>query len=205
MSVVTIAEAWPAAGRPFTVAELDRMPDDGRRYELLDGVLIVSPRPATVHQFVAMRLASALDEACPEDLCVIPEPAVQLGPQTEFDPDLVVVRIDQVGGAKFAQPPLLVVEVRSPGTALVDLNRKKAAYERFGVPSYWIVNPDLAQPEVTVFELRDGRYTIETKATAPFTVSQPFPVALDPARLTRGLRRLPTCHRQAPCSAGHGD
>jgi hypothetical protein len=49
MSVVTIAEAWPAAGRPFTVAELDRMPDDGRRYELLDGALAVSPRPTTVH------------------------------------------------------------------------------------------------------------------------------------------------------------
>jgi hypothetical protein len=44
MSVVTITEAWPAAGRPFTVAELDRMPDDGRRYELLDGALVVSPR-----------------------------------------------------------------------------------------------------------------------------------------------------------------
>jgi len=42
MSVVTITEDWPAAGRPFTVAELDRMPDDGRRYELLDGTLIVS-------------------------------------------------------------------------------------------------------------------------------------------------------------------
>ena len=37
MSVVTIAEAWPAAGRPFTVAELDRIPDDGRRYELRAG------------------------------------------------------------------------------------------------------------------------------------------------------------------------
>jgi hypothetical protein len=49
MSVVTIAEAWPAAGRPFTFAELDRMPDDGRRYELLDGALAVSPRPTTVH------------------------------------------------------------------------------------------------------------------------------------------------------------
>ena len=44
MSVVTITEAWPAAGRPFTVAELDRMPDDGRRYELLDGALVVSPQ-----------------------------------------------------------------------------------------------------------------------------------------------------------------
>ena len=101
MSVVTIAEAWPAAGRPFTVAELDRMPDDGRRYELLDGVLVVSPRPTTVHQFVAMRLLRVLADACPEDLCVAPEPAVELGPQTEFDPDLVVVRMDQIGGAKF--------------------------------------------------------------------------------------------------------
>jgi len=59
---------------------------------------------------------------------VVPEPAVQLGPQIEFDPDLVVVRMDQIGGAKFTEPPLLVVEIRSPGTALVDLNRKKSAY-----------------------------------------------------------------------------
>lgn len=130
MSVVTIAEAWPAAGRPFTVAELDRM------------------------------------------------------------------RLDQVGGPKFTEPPLLVVEIRSPGTALVDLNRNKAAYERFGVPSYWIVSSDLAQPEVTIFELRDGRYTVETTTPAPFTANRPFKVAVDPARLIRGVRRLPTCQRQ---------
>ena len=48
MIVVTIAKAWPAGGHPFTVAELDRMPHDGRRYELLDGALIVSPRPTTM-------------------------------------------------------------------------------------------------------------------------------------------------------------
>ena len=118
MSVVTIAEAWPAAGRPFTVAELDRMPDDGRRYELLDGALVVSPRPTTVHQFVAMRLLRVLADACPEDLCVVPEPAVMLGPQTEFDPDLVVVRMDQVGGAKFTEPPLLVSRSGRPAPPL---------------------------------------------------------------------------------------
>ena len=44
---------------------------------------------------------------------------------------------------EFTEPPLLVVEIRSPSTALIDLNRKKAAYERFGVPSYLIVNPGL--------------------------------------------------------------
>lgn len=189
MSVVTIVEAWPAAGRPFTVAELDRMPDDGRRYELLDGALVVSPRPTTIHQFVAMRLLRALADACPEDLCVVPEPAVMLGPQTEFDPDLVVVRMDQIGGAKFTEPPLLVVEIRSPSTALIDLNRKKAAYERFSVPSYWILNPDPPQPELIVFELRDDGYAAEAKPSGPFTTDRPFAVSIDPADLTRGLRR----------------
>jgi Uma2 family endonuclease len=189
MSVVTIAEAWPAAGRPFTVAELDRMPDDGRRYELLSGALVVSPRPTTIHQVAAGRLYGVLSGACPEDLCVVPEPAVMLGPQTEFDPDLVVVRMDQIGGAKFTEPPLLVVEIRSPSTALIDLNRKKAAYERFGVPSYWIPNPDPPQPELTVFELRAGGYAPVVKTSQPFAVGRPFTVSIDPADLTRGLRR----------------
>ncbi len=45
MSVVTLADAWPKPGEPFTVSDLDRMPDDGHRYELLDGTLIVSPAP----------------------------------------------------------------------------------------------------------------------------------------------------------------
>jgi Uma2 family endonuclease len=81
-----------------------------------------------------------------------------LGPQTEFDPDLVVVRMDRIGARKFTEPPLLVVEIRSPSTALINLNRKKAAYERFGVPSYWTLNPDPPQPELTVFELREGGY-----------------------------------------------
>ena len=189
MSVVTIAEAWPAAGRPFTVAELDRMPDDGRRYELLNGALVVSPRPTTIHQVVAGRLLRVLAGACPEDLCVVPEPAVMLGSQTEFDPDLVVVRMDQIGGAKFTEPPLLVVEIRSPSTALIDLNRKKAAYERFGVGSYWIVNPEPPQPELTVFELRDGRYALVAATPGPFVADRPFIVSIDPVGLIAGLRR----------------
>jgi Uma2 family endonuclease len=122
-------------------------------------------------------------------LCVVPEPAVELGPQTEFDPDLVVVRMDQIGGAKFTEPPVLVVEIRSPSTALVDLNRKKAAYERFGVPSYWIVNPEPPQPELTVFELKDARYALVATTPRPFAAHRPFAVSIDPARLIAGLRR----------------
>jgi Uma2 family endonuclease len=107
---------------------------------------------------------------------------------TEFAPDLVVVPVDEVGGAKFTRPPLLVVEIRSPSTAIIDLNRKKTAYERFGVASYWIVDPDPAEPEVTVFELRDGHYVTVAVTTAQLTVERPFPVTIVPAHPTRRLR-----------------
>jgi Uma2 family endonuclease len=188
MSVVSTTE-WPAAGRPFTVDELDRMPDDGRRYELLDGALIVSPRPTTIHQMVAFRLARRLDRSCPDGLYVMPEPAVKLNDDTEFDPDIVVVRREHVGGAKVTEPPLLAVEVRSPSTALIDLNRKKAAYEAFGVASYWIVVPDRADPELIVFELRDGRYQQVAHVTGDegLRLERPFQVEVVPARLVAGL------------------
>jgi Uma2 family endonuclease len=189
MSVVSIAEAWPAAGQPFTTDELDRIPDDGRRYELLDGVLVVSPRPGTIHQVVAMRLAVMLYAACPADMLVIPEPAVQLNRTTEFDPDITVARQGDVGGAKLTRPPLLAVEIRSPSTALIDLTRKKAAYQAFGVASYWIVVPDTRRPELSAFELIGGRYEQVGQATGDeaFRADHPFPVEVAPARLVAGL------------------
>ena len=104
MVAMAYEAAWPAAGQPFTVEDLDRLPDDGRCYESLDGVLIVSPRPATVHQLAASLLTTRLAVACPDDFYVVAEPAVQLNEKTEFDPALVVVRREDVGGAKFWTP-----------------------------------------------------------------------------------------------------
>jgi Uma2 family endonuclease len=189
MSVVSIAEAWPLPGQPFTVAELDRMPDDGHRYELLDGVLVVSPRPGNPHQEVAAELLGLLRAACPAGMRALPEPAVQVSRTTEFAPDLVVIRQEQVTAAKCTEPPLLVVEVRSPSTALIDLSRKKAAYERFGVPSYWVVIPDQSKPELIAFELRNGRYEEAARVSGdePFAARRPFGVEVVPACLVAGL------------------
>jgi Uma2 family endonuclease len=187
---MSIAEAWPPAGQLFTVEELDRMPDDGRRYELLDGVLIVSPRPRLLHQEAASELLVQLRAACPSHLSVIAEPAVLLTRITEFDPDLVVIRRELLREAKVTEPPLLIVEVRSPSTALIDLNRKKAAYEEFGVPSYWIVDPDPDRPDLTVFELSpDGRYSEIGCAhgATTFRALKPFAVDIVPARLVEGV------------------
>jgi Uma2 family endonuclease len=157
MVAMTVNAAWPPPGQLFTVDDLDRMPDDGRRYELVDGALIVSPRPVVWHQKVAFQLAKILDEACPPGLDVIPEPAVTISDVTEFDPDIVVIHRRQLDDTRLTEPPLLIVEVRSPSTALIDLNRKKAAYEAFGA------------------------------GDTPFPAKRPFPVDVVPSRLVAGL------------------
>lgn len=199
MAVMSVTGTWPPPGRAFTVADLDRMPDDGRRYELLDGVLLVSPQPVVAHQWVVLELATVLQQACPDNLAAVPEPAMQLAADTEFDPDIVVVRDEILGSAKVTEPPLLVVEVQSPSTALIDLNVKKAAYERFGIGAYWIVVPDPGEPGLTAFELTDGRYELAAKVTGDevFSAQRPFPVDVRPSAFVARLRRPEPPQHQA--------
>ena len=189
MVAMTTAEPWPAAGQLFTVDDLDGMPDDGRRYELIDGVLVVSPAPRVQHQLVLAELIVLLHGACPTGLLVVPGPGVRMSADTELIPDLVVIRRDQLAARRVIQPPLLAVEIQSPSTALFDLNTKKAVYERFSIESYWIVAPDVDQPELIAFELREGRYQQVAHVTGgkAFPAQRPFPVEIVPARLVAGL------------------
>ena len=191
MDTVTITEAWPGYGEGFTIDDLDRMPDDGHRYELLDGTLIVSPAPGMPHQRVVAVLITMLEQACPEDLVVFPNVNVRLDTATALEPDVVVARPDDPAGARLVGPPLLAVEVLSPDSALRDLNLKKAAYERYGVPSYWVVDPDLERPALRAFELADGGYHEVAHVTGDqaFEARRPFAVRVVPAHLTAKLRR----------------
>ena len=190
MGVVTLTDAWPKPGEPFTVSDLDRMPDDGHRYELLDGTLIVSPAPSPPHQRVAVMLCHVLELACPEDLIIFPNVDVRIGPRSALEPDAVVARVADVSGARLARPPLLVAEILSPDSALRDLNLKKAAYERFGIPSYWVIDPDLDQPSLRAFELVDGAYREAAQAAGdvPYRAERPFPVEIVPSHLVAKLR-----------------
>ena len=189
MVAMTTAEPWPAAGQLFTVDDLERMPDDGRRYELIDGVLVVSPAPRIPHQLVLAELIVLLHAACPPGLFAVPGPGVRMSDDTELIPDLVVIPRDQLTGRRVTRPPLLAVEIQSGSTALFDLNTKKAVYERFSIGSYWVVILDADQPELIAFELREGHYQQVAHVTDahPFRAERPFPVEVVPARLVAGL------------------
>jgi Uma2 family endonuclease len=191
MSVVSIAHAWPKRGEPFTVDDLERMPEDGRRYELIDGMLIVSPAVNVPHQRVAFVLAMLLEDACPDDLLVVGAPVnVRFSFRSALEPDVVVARAADSGGVRLTRLPLLVAEVLSPDSMLRDVNLKKAAYERFGIPSYWVVDPDVSRPSLQAFELDGDSYAqvADVTGSETFRARKPFSVEIVPERLVAKLR-----------------
>lgn len=175
MTVMT-ATAGSIGSGPFTVRDLEGMPDDGRRYELIDGELFVSPAPGTRHQRLAYRLFSALDRVCPPQLLVLGAPyAVQPHGWTELQPDLLVGRRSDFTEKLLPVAPLLAVEVLSRSTAKVDLEVKKRAYERLGTECYWVIDP--VRPSMLVYELDEaGRYAEVARVMdgKPFYAERPF-------------------------------
>jgi len=170
--------------RALTRADLEAMPDDGHRYELVDGTLVVTPAPAWRHQRAVLELAVRLRESCPEDLEVLIAPfAVALTEDTELQPDVLVARRSELTQRELPTAPRLAVEVLSPSTRLIDLNLKKARFEVAGTPAYWVVDPLLAR--LIAWELREGEYVEVADVTADeaFEATVPFPVRVVPASL----------------------
>ena len=171
-------------GRPLTRADLEAMPADGHRYELIDGSLIVSPGPQLPHQDVVGNLHLLLRAACPSGLKVVLAPfAVALSDDTEVQPDLLVAPRGQFTHKELPGAPLLAVEVLSPSTRRVDLLLKRDRLQSAGVASYWLVDPD--EPSIIVLELRRGSYVEVARVSGGQSceVTQPFPVRLVPAEL----------------------
>ncbi|MCO5220673.1 MAG: Uma2 family endonuclease [Thermomicrobiales bacterium] len=153
-----------ALHRLLTFEDLALLPDDGNRYEIIGGKLIVSPSPNTRHQRVAFELTGALYAflkgtgfgygfSAPMD--------VRLSPSDVVQPDrFVVLRQHQeiIQESAIVGAPDLVIEILSPSSIENDFLRKSRLYERSGVREYWIVNPD--GETVSVQTLEGDRYVL---------------------------------------------
>jgi Uma2 family endonuclease len=141
----------------MTYEELQRLPDDGQRHELVDGVLVVTPSPASRHQrIVAILVARLLPFAEEHELgSVFPSPLdVVLSRSDVVQPDVLFVA--KSGAARVEEhgiegPPDLVVEVVSQGSRRRDAITKRQLYGRYGVREYWLVDPET--DSVKVFRL----------------------------------------------------
>lgn len=136
--------------------------DDGQRYEVVDGVLLMAPAPSPRHQSRSSRLHFYLYQNV--DLNglgkVFYAPVdVQLAPNTVVQPDLLVMlnaNLGKITKSHIVGAPDLVIEIASPGTAAYDRLSKFQAYARAGVEEYWIVNPERRTIEVAF--LQDDAY-----------------------------------------------
>ncbi len=172
-------------GAVLTEDDLASMPDDGHRYELLDGTLLVTPAPNPDHQ----RCVGSLLRPPPgrtaggRTRCLLAPFDVRLSHVTVLEPDVLVARRADLTPARLEGPPLLAVEVLSPSTRRIDLGTKRLAYEAAGVPAYWLVDPEV--PSLTVLELDAGRYVERATVTGDeaFHATVPFAVTVVPARL----------------------
>jgi Uma2 family endonuclease len=150
----------------LTYEEFRQLPDDGKRYELIQGRVHLSPAPSTRHQFVAVNLDRSLGPfvannhlgellLAPLDVCLSEDTALQ--------PDLVFVssqRLEIIQENFIAGAPDLVVEILSPSTAAHDRATKLNLYAEAGVPEVWLMDP--LAGTVEVLKLRGNKYLVDS-------------------------------------------
>lgn len=168
----------------LTREDLDALPDDGLRHELIDGTFVMSPSPGVGHQRMSVELLVMLRSACQgTGLQVLHAPLDVVLGSSVVEPDLLVAPTAAFTEKDLPVAPLLVVEIRSLSTAWLDQGRKRSLYEEHGVAHYWLADP--SEPSLTVLDLVDGRYVQTAHAVGDQTIALtlPFAVTLNPAAL----------------------
>ncbi|HEV7205797.1 MAG TPA: Uma2 family endonuclease [Jatrophihabitans sp.] len=130
----------------WTFDDLQALPEDvdWRRYEIVDGALVVSPAPAPLHEYVISQVQFALRSAIPKGYAVIGSSAIDLHPSYRV-PDVTVVALSVFASQELLVQPadiLLTVEVVSPGSVTTDRITKPAQYAAGGIRAYWRVETD---------------------------------------------------------------
>lgn len=158
----------------LTYEDYCQLPNDGRRYEILDGELAVTPAPTPSHQEVLGNLFRLLDDHVrprrPGKVYVAPIDVI-LARTSVVQPDLVFVRAERlslVSARGIEGPPDLVVEVLTPTTEAQDRGPKLQLCARYGVPHYWLADPDARRLEAYELAGTSYRLVADLTGTADF-------------------------------------
>lgn len=144
------------------------IPADGKRYELIDGEVHVTPAPSPQHQRLVFRLARILQDQLGAEVEVFISPVdVILTFHDVVQPDVVVANVAQVSNRGIEGAPLIVIEVLSPTTTIYDRTTKAQTYAALGIDHYWVVDPPAAQLECY---RREGRTYERVGAFGPTDV-----------------------------------
>jgi Uma2 family endonuclease len=169
------SHTWTEQGQ-WTFEDWVQLPDDGYRYEVINGVLFMSPPPTPYHQASSNRLATAMtNHADKHDVGVIlTAPIAILLPNqpVPVQPDIVFIRQAQkaiIGKQQIVGVPDLIVEILSPSNWLYDRQEKFQLYQEAGVEEYWLV--EYRTKTVELFWWEEGVYVLQGKYKPGDTVA----------------------------------
>jgi Uma2 family endonuclease len=159
LPIVTRADWVPGPKQGWwTYSDYATLPNDGRQYEIVNGVLYMAPSPSTEHQKIAGRffyyLFTHVELAGLGSVLSAPTDVV-LSPIDVFQPDVLVILnagLEKIKELQVIGAPDLVVEVASPSTSTHDRNKKYHVYAEAGVTEYWIADPGTRTVELLVLE-----------------------------------------------------
>jgi Uma2 family endonuclease len=147
-----------------------------KHHEYFDGLCVVNP-PSRTHSRVQSYVVDLIRPHCPETHEVLTGWGWRVGPELDFEPDIMVTdRSSPDDDVLRYPPPLLVVEISSPSTRDIDFGKKRRAYAAGGASWYWIV--DLLRQETVVLENVDGTFVEVQRITASAVAAGPFPVSI---------------------------
>ncbi|HKV51835.1 MAG TPA: Uma2 family endonuclease [Gemmatimonadaceae bacterium] len=184
--------AMPALLPRYTVDQVDELPEyPGVRYDVLDGLLLVSLSPGSAHAVVTSRIISALVAGIPEEHAYVAAPGeLRLEPFTSLVPDVLVYPAKFGLGAAWKDITewLLAVEVVSPSSAVYDREYKRRAYLSLGVQEYWVVDP--MQRSIEVMRAVNEAPRVERRVFRYNVPGGTHGVSIDVPRVFRGVRGL---------------
>jgi Uma2 family endonuclease len=168
----------------YTADMVRAMPDDGNRYEVVYGELLVTPSPRPWHQVLVQRLSLALGKYLEREPAgsLLESPAdISWGPDVLVQPDVFVVPLDEIRTLTWGriQTLLLVAEVLSPSTSRADRFLKRLRYREAGVPLYWVVDGDAHSVEVWTPADDFPRVEREALVWHPAGAREPFTLGLE--------------------------
>ncbi len=167
----------------YTADQVRALPDDGQRYEVVHGELLVTPAPRAWHQEIVVRLLMDLRAYTSRTGIghVLASPAdISWADDTLVQPDVFVVELAEARTLDWARMTtlLLAIEVLSPSTARADRFTKRRLYQEVGVSTYWIVDPDEQVVEVWTPEIRLPSVERESVSWIPTGAAEPFALSL---------------------------
>jgi Uma2 family endonuclease len=181
MTVSTIELHLRSADATWCYEKWEQLPDDGNRYEVIDGVLYMSTAPDNLHQYISAclteRVGIPLKLAGVAIYAYAPVGVIMPGAEP-VQPDFLLIRTEHASIApargRIQGVPDLIAEILSPNNPRHDTVTKRATYARAGVPEYWILRPDeqdvlvLSQPKAALADYADSRlFTTEQELVSP--------------------------------------